>query len=239
MPRAVAFVGGLIMIVLGAVLTTFGAWLFTEVIRPKPIYVNVQVFDDGLTKSPLKDVAVTLGLNDVEPKRTGDFGTVRFELARKHRNEIVTPQLRRDGYNPLLDGNKAPFVKLAGSEQSVIMTMKKEVAPPALAPTPVFERKTYSSGSLPSGRGADWSPLYTLCSDPEPPGWSIVESSFVLTGDRQCNGWARCQQVSANPEKVCWTFQMQGHNEQTGGLFDHGNTGVQFSAGNLSVQWKH
>jgi hypothetical protein len=118
------------------------------------------------------------------------------------------------------------------SETSVIYILKKDV--PA---SPEYSSKVYSSGSRPSGAGAAFSQWYELCNDPEPSGWEIAESSFTLTGDRQCNAWSECKQSSAESNRVCWQFRMQGHSEQTG-LFSPGNTGIQYSTGILSVLWK-
>jgi hypothetical protein len=71
---ATSFISRVFMLVLGAVLAGLGGYLRNEYIKPKPIYGNIQVFDHF----PQKSVAVWLGLNDVEPKQTGDFGVVRF-----------------------------------------------------------------------------------------------------------------------------------------------------------------
>jgi len=97
--RTVSFIAKVFMLILGAVLAGVGAYLWSEYIKPKPIYVNIQFFDDSTPANSLKNVAVWLGLKDVEPKQTVDFGVVRFEIPRKHRKEQVTPQLRLQGYS--------------------------------------------------------------------------------------------------------------------------------------------
>jgi hypothetical protein len=51
-----------------------------EYIKPKPVYVNLQVFDDSIPPNYITNVPVWLGLNDVEPKHTEDFSLVRFEI---------------------------------------------------------------------------------------------------------------------------------------------------------------
>ena len=232
---ALSFVGKVLMLVLGAILAGFGGYLWTEYIKPKPIYVNIQVFDDSTPPNSLKNVAVWLGIQDVSPKQTGDFGVVRFEIPRKHRKEQVTPQLQLDGYASI-EARNANKMTLDRNEMTAIFVLKKIVPP-----QPKFERRIYSSGSKPSGPGAAFSDWYELCSDPEPDGWTIDDSQtkFVLTGDRQCNAWSECKESVKDPRKVCWQFRMQGHSEQTGGLFNQGNTGIQFSTGVLSVLWKH
>jgi len=55
-----------------------GSW--DEYIKPRPLFVNISVFDDSRPPKALKDVAVWLHLNDVDEKKTGDFGRVRFEI---------------------------------------------------------------------------------------------------------------------------------------------------------------
>jgi hypothetical protein len=228
-----SLVGKLVMIVLGAVLAGVGTYLWTDYIKPKPIYINIQVFDDSSPAKPLKNVAVWLGLNDVDSKQTGDFGLVRFEVPHKHRKEQVTPRIQTQGYSQI-SGNAVDKIILDRGETSVIYILKKD-APPS----PEYVRKVYSSGSKPSGPGASFSAWYELCNDPEGEGWEIAEGSFALTGDRQCNAWSECRQsVAGDLKKVCWQFRMQGHSEQTGGLFNQGNTGVQFSTGILNVLWK-
>ncbi len=227
-----SILGKLAMLVVGAILAGIGNYIFTEYIKPKPIFVNIQVFDNSNSPKPLKSVAVWLGLNDVDSKQTGDFGLVRFEVPRKHRKEEVTPRIEIAGYSRV-PGKGEDKLVLDRSEMNVTYILRKDTPP-----TPEYEKKSYSSGSKPSGPGAAFSQWYELCNDPQPPGWEVSESSFTLTGDRQCNAWSECRQTSNGPAKVCWQFRMQGHSEQTGGFFNQGNTGIQFSTGILSVLWK-
>ena len=227
-----AILGKLAMIVVGAVLAGFGSYLWTEYVKPKPIFVNIQIFDDSKPAKSLKNVAVRLGLSDVAPGHTDDFGLVRFEVPRKHRKQQVTPQFQFDGYSQI-SGQGPDKLSLDRSEKSITYIMKKDVPP-----TPELERKAYSSGAKASGPGASFSQWYELCNDPQPPGWQIAEASFTLTGDRQCNAWSECKQLdTGDPRKICWQFRMQGHSEQTG-LFAQGNTGIQFSTGILNILWK-
>src|SRR5580693_5621934 len=86
----------LLLIVVGAILSALGKYIWDEYIKPKPLYVTIQVFNDSTPPSGLKGVAVWLKLNDVLPKQTTDFGLVRFEVPREHRKEEVVPQLTLD-----------------------------------------------------------------------------------------------------------------------------------------------
>lgn len=243
--------GKLLLAFLAAVGGAMGKWVWEEYIQPKPLYVNIYVFDDASPRHELPGVSVRLyDLHDVTEQTTKEFGTVRFEVSRKHRNEVVTPKFKRGGYlRPI--GPSPDKIKLTTSEMSFNYYLTKTPASSPIptptveatpSPTPAsaqYEVKTYSSGGRPSGQSDQFSEWYELCNDPEPAGWTIETSSFVLTGDRQCNAWSECKLTQNTPTKVCWQFRMQGHSEQAGGLFNHGNTGVQFSTGNLRVVWKH
>jgi len=100
----------------------------------------------------------------------------------------------------------------------------------------VNDTTNYATGEMPSGAHADYSPWYTLCSDNQPAEWTIVDSTFTLTGDRSCtSGWAECRKSTDTDTKVCFQFRMQGHSEQN----SHGDTGIQYSTGHLKVVWKH
>ena len=121
------FVGKLIMIVIGAVLARVGTYLWTDYIKPNPIYVNIQVFDDSKPEKPLKNVAVWLGLNDVDSKQTGDFGLVRFEVPRKHRKEQVTPKLKLDGYSQISVQGPDKLIVDRGEKRRVILSLTNQV----------------------------------------------------------------------------------------------------------------
>jgi hypothetical protein len=75
---ATSFISRVFILVLGAVMADLGGYLLNEYIKPKPICVNIQVFDDSTPANSLNNTAVWLGLNDAEPKQTVDFGVVRF-----------------------------------------------------------------------------------------------------------------------------------------------------------------
>jgi hypothetical protein len=105
-------------------------------------------------------------------------------------------------------------------------------ATPATIPTP----ETYRSDELPSGACKDFSGWYSLCSTDKAQGWTIVSQVFQLTGDRSCSGWARCEITTNTPTKVCYRFQMQGHDEECG---HSGNTGIHYSRGQLDAVWQH
>jgi hypothetical protein len=234
-PDGASIVGKLLIAFLGAVCAAVGTFVWDQYIKPKPVYVTIQVFDDSQPQQkPLKNVAVWLGLSDVESKPTGDFGLVRFEIPRKHRHDVVTPRYILDGYSPIR-GQTTDRIALDSGDTINTVVLQRTVA---IAVAPQFEQRVYSSGARASGPGAAFSNWYDLCNDPPPEGWMIEQASFVLTGDRQCNAWSECRQTVNEPRRVCWQFRMQGHSEQTSFL-NPGNTGIQFSTGILTIRWRH
>ena len=103
-------------------------------------------------------------------------------------------------------------------------------------PATFAKPETFRSDELPSGSCKDFSGWYTLCSPDKPEGWTIVSQVFQLTGGRSCSGWAGCEITTNTPAKVCYRFQMQGHDEECG---HSGNTGIHYSRGQLDVVWQH
>lgn len=75
-----------------------------------------------------------------------------------------------------------------------------------------------SSGKKPSGRGKDYSDVYSLCADAPTPGNYIhVSNRFWLTGDRECGSWSSCNRtVDPAGKQVCMQFTLQGHDECLG-----------------------
>lgn len=72
---------------------------------------------------------------------------------------------------------------------------------------------TVWSGPKESGIGKEFSSPYQLCATlPEGAG-RITNIQFRLQGDRVCGDWARCSQASLDSRRVCWNFELQGHEE--------------------------
>jgi hypothetical protein len=80
-----------------------------------------------------------------------------------------------------------------------------------VAPQPLI-LKTFRSGPKSSGLGSNFSPPYTVVSDPAPQGYKIAGFTYSLTGDRGCNAWSTCK-AAIEGDKVVFTFTLQGHNE--------------------------
>jgi hypothetical protein len=80
---------------------------------------------------------------------------------------------------------------------------------------PATQVVTRSSGSKRSGRGKDYSDVYTVCAQAPTPGEYVHESDrFWLTGDRNCGSWAHCdRRIDPSNKQVCLHFSLQGHDE--------------------------
>jgi hypothetical protein len=71
------------------------------------------------------------------------------------------------------------------------------------------------SGDKRSGRGKDYSDVYTVCARAPSPGDYVHEShDYRLSGDRNCGSWAKCDvKVDPSLKQVCLHFTLQGHDE--------------------------
>ncbi|HEY8697384.1 MAG TPA: hypothetical protein VIM02_07185 [Rhizomicrobium sp.] len=233
-------------IVIGAVLLGLGNFIW-EQLRPQSFLVSIIVEDENHKALPNASIWL-FGVSEVSDKKTSALGLATFEVPHKYIGQTVNLDMTLDGYTA--PNSKITLQKNLPTQSIILKKIPIPVVaavaapvgptttPTQVEPAVVRETKTYALGPLPSGDGARFSTEYTLCSDAAPPDWTIEESSFVLTGDRQCNAWSTCRLTTQTATKVCWTFSMQGHNEQMG-PFGIGGSGVQFSTGVLSVVWKH
>jgi hypothetical protein len=97
---------------------------------------------------------------------------------------------------------------------------------PQLAPVIVSEVYDDPAVERPSGEMDNYSFWYTICTAEKPAGWTIVNSTFSLSGDRGYGGpGAQASELSRSETRDCWQFRLQGHSEERG----HGNTGIHFS----------
>jgi hypothetical protein len=243
--RLALWAGG---IVVGAVLLGLGNYIW-DVVKPKPFDISIVARDTN--GKPLPNVAVWLGNGFPVKSTEARFGSVQFEIPHSYVGSKMEPSINLPGYVAVerqisfVNDNRTQTVVLrklsnptVAAAAKVVVQAKPTTRPTAVEPAAIRETKTYNSGPRPSGVGASFSPEYTLCSGAEPSSWTIERSSFVLSGDRQCNAWSTCRPTVQTPTRVCWAFSMQGHNEQSG-PFGIGGSGVQLSAGVLSVVWKH
>ena len=77
------------------------------------------------------------------------------------------------------------------------------------------------SGPKSSGHGQDTGTTYPLCADAPAQGdYAVVSSRYWLTGDRVCNAWSWCGPGNSSGKQSCFSFNMQGHSECSGGGCD-------------------
>lgn len=109
----------------------------------------------------------------------------------------------------------------------------------------IFETETVSleivTPNLTSGKGKAYSAPYRVCSGPNPPGYAISTSKFILDKDnqdsmeRRCGMWAYCDPLPVAADgNLCWEFRIQGHEENVlGNHEDH----LTYAHGILSVTY--
>jgi len=231
-----------IVLIVGGVLGELGHFVWTEYVQPQDIYLTVFVSDAESPFTPLEKATVGLQLkaSGYHSGVTDANGKAGITIPHRDRGETVTPEVSLQGYT-LPSGKPLAPIALGATtliSQISLQRVKKADSSPVESPPNQLTKEVYKSDNLPSGAGRNFSQFYTLCSPEKPQGWTIVDANFNLTGDRSCNAWAQCVQTESSETKVCWKFSMQGHDEQVG-VFSGGNTGIQFSAGVLTVIWKH
>ena len=100
-----------------------------------------------------------------------------------------------------------------GSGRNECATQEVQQPEPAPSIAPPAQEETVSSGPRPSGLGSEFSQPYELCTNAIPSGMKILKQQFTLSGDRTCGAWSTCNMTTNTPERVCWQFTLQGHNE--------------------------
>jgi len=115
----------------------------------------------------------------------------------------------RDWSKPTASAPKQPRPKAV----ELVDPDSKPEAPPTVPPGHQQISYVKRSGAKVSGPSSQWSDWYELCSDPLPAGYEIIMEDFDLSGDRTCGSWAECYKSKSGPDKVCYSFRMQGHDE--------------------------
>jgi hypothetical protein len=243
-----------IIAVAGALGTAVFSYIWQRVVPPAIDY-EVDVHQDNAKGKPLPDVDVDLGVNGVAAQKTNFLGKAVFSnLASHFGHKKGTITLHKEGfrgytvYGSSLGNNNSPVVVVMVAERpsTPVPEVKGVNEPPKPEASTQAGRsssssaaaqivKTYSSGPQISGVGADFSPWYSLCSDPIP-GYHVVNSGLTLTGDRVCNAWSECRQDTDKSTATvsCWKFRMQGHSEALR-LFGSSGSAQAYSTGVLTV----
>lgn len=243
-----------VTVVVTAILTVIGTWIKQQWMDPFAFTVRVAYLDSHGNHVDLSDADVIPDINNVEGKKTNLYGEAVFTNVDPHPFRQATIEIKHPGYG-YLNPPKAPVVPIRKRDSAVNILLQPLGTEGTTFPSSTQEfgvlpqkstvvTSTCRSGLMASGRGKDFSQLYTLCSDspscsPPPPGpeYSIQSERFELTGDRRCNAWSQCSRESSSTEKkVCYDFEMQGHDEWQGPL-GLGGSGVAYSEGILIVSW--
>src|SRR5262249_50962739 len=151
-------------------------------LTPTVITYGGQVRADHDTSKPLSQVAHVFLSVRTEDSRTESATTLTdlrgqfiVSLPASHNSE-VTLVVRSDGY------------------AKYEMRLRPESGQTRLAVSLIQEDRTdyKESRSLVwnSGRGADFSPAYQICSPPARQGFVVRDYAFTLTGDRSCGSWS-------------------------------------------------
>jgi hypothetical protein len=112
-------------------------------------------------------------------------------------------------------GEARSEVRISATSAKPMPTMILAVHLHALPPTQVVEQ---SSGNKPSGRGKDFSGIYSVCAKaPSPGNYVHASNKYWLTGDRACEAWSTCAgRLDPNGKELCMEFTLQGHDECLG-----------------------
>jgi hypothetical protein len=235
-----------ITVIVTAILTVIGLYIKQQWIDPFAFTVHVSYVDSNGHHGDLSQADVVPQINNVEGKKTNEYGEAVFQSVEPHPLQKAVIEVRHTGYT-YQNGTKDPEIPIRKRSDAVNVLLVAVRGPSnstavVTAPAPVTS--VCRSGPLPSGAGKNFGLQYELCSDspscsPPNPGSNYVIQSerFELVGDRICNAWSACtRQTNSTNKRVCYSFQMQGHDEWQG-PFGLGSSGVAQSEGILTVTW--
>jgi hypothetical protein len=182
---------------------------------------------DAVNNSPIPKSSVELAFgNTRQSVKADEAGRVTFTIPTRQVGTIGLVAAYAEGFT------SASTQILLGKDESVVLVpVKNSVSSPDSALKPYIQ--VFRSGPRPSGPGSDFSAWYELAAEAPKPGFVIdqEQSSFVLIGDRTCNGWSQCVRSEQTDTSLVWRFRMQGHNES------RLNNGVTFSEAILKVTY--
>jgi len=208
------------------------AWLAINVKKQASTSITGRVADSS-TKQAIDDAEITLSGRS-ETARTDGAGNFDLSFHPPIPAETLHLFISKVGFEP--------FNRLVGVGEHLeaeIVPAKTSVNPPAPAPEKklVPTSEVYTSDDVASGSCADMGAWSTVCTPDKPPGWTIINAQFNLTGDRAGCAYANCEPLgTATASKACYRFRTQGHSEECG---HSGNTGIHYSKGVLNVVWSH
>lgn len=222
----------LIAALAGAAATiAIGFYQYSNVGSVAPIQLKFNVFAPD--RSPANDAAITLKIgSSIASERTNKYGTTIFLVAPSNIGKLSDVEITLGSRASLRTKLIVP------TKDSSADFLLEERDPPTLPPISTgsaanraeeFVERTYRSGPSLSGARADFSDWYELCAD-TPIGYTIIQTSIQLTGDRKCGAWAVCEEIRKG-NNACMRFKLQGHNEWAG-------SGQSLSEGILTVKYR-
>lgn len=227
-----------IVAVVGAISTIAGIFLSHNegkkdglIEAKRQVTLAVYTFNASTGKE-LPNVLVKMtGLGVGESRRTDSNGKITFELPERTAGQWTKIHLEADKFE-----SKNEDTQLQSGYKLMEITMIPVVlsdSGPTKPKTALNLQRIFSSGPRISGSGSGFSEWYSLCSDGIPQSATITNVSFLLSGDRRCGGWANCVETERTGNRVCYKFQLQGHNENPppGQAFSEGILTVNYTQG--------
>lgn len=197
----------------------------------RQVTLAVYTFDASSGKE-LPNVLVKMtGLEVGESRRTDSNGKIIFELPERTAGQWTKLHFEANKFEPRNEDTQLQSgYKLM--EITMIPVPNAESGPSAQK-TAVNTKRIFSSGPRISGSGSNFSEWYSLCSDGIPQSAKITNVSFLLSGDRRCGAWANCVESERTENRVCYKFQLQGHNENPppGQAFSEGILTLDYTQG--------
>lgn len=179
----------------------------------RQVTLQVNVFSAS-SSSGIANALVRLsgeGIN--ESRQTDSIGNVTVELPSIVADRLARVQVEAVSFQPkteevrLVSGYKVHDIRLTPSQPIA------ELPTVPAQPAETRAQRVFSSGPRLSGSGGGFSDWHTLCSEGLPSSARIISATFALSGDRRCGEWANCRESERTANRVCYQFQMQGHNE--------------------------
>ena len=205
----VAIIGALSAVATGFISHSKGKESGIEQAR-RQVVLQVNVFNAG-NSSGISGAGVRVSGDSIsESRQTDSTGRLTLELPASSDGRLVKIEVQATGFE-----GKTEETRLQSGYRPYDIRLKPErpvAVTPSATPTMIARQRVFPSGPRLSGAGLNFSDWYSLCSE-LPPSARITNVTFSLSGDRRCDAWANCKESSRSENKVCYQFQMQGHNE--------------------------
>lgn len=182
---------------------------------------------DKKTEAPIRAAKISLEIEGAPPvSYTDSEGTYSFWLRRLLPGLDGRIRVDAEGYDhfdrilSVESGNKLEDIRLQPIAKPIDVAQ----------PPPQCGQVEQGSGPQISGVGKGWSGWYQVRVGPSPARCTVDKVEFWLTGDRQCNAWSECQELTRDDSGIAYQFRLQGHQERF--------PGQAYSEGHLRVIYK-